>query len=169
MGVTIHFEGQLKDQAALHDLIAAAEAFAQEQGWRTELIESDKATLLRVRDEENWDYVGPVRGIVLYPHLDCDPVRLEFDRDLYIQEFTKTQFAGAEIHLKALELLRRIVVFFKEFKVEDEGEYWETGNAQLLADHLSQSRKAIESELRKTPSARMKVKTPDGRIMDLYG
>lgn len=169
MGVTIHFEGQLKDQTALHDLLEMAKAFAREQGWRTELIESDEATLLRVRDEENWDYVGPVRGIVIYPHLDCDPVRFEFDRDLYIQEFTKTQFVGVEIHLKVLELLRGVEFLFKEFRVEDEGEYWETGNAQLLTEHLSRSQKVIESELRKTPSARMKVKTPDGRIMDLYG
>jgi hypothetical protein len=102
MGVTIHFEGQLTDKVAYGNLIEAAKSFALDRGWRAEPFESDETKLLRVRDEEEWDYVGPVHGIVLYPHVDCDPVRLEFDRDLYIQEFTKTQFAGVQTHLKRL-------------------------------------------------------------------
>jgi aminoglycoside N3'-acetyltransferase len=169
MGVTIHFEGRLRDQTAFHDLMETGKSFAQDQGWRTQTIESTNARLLRVRDEKNWDYVGPVRGIALYPDVDCDPVRLEFDRDLYLQEFTKTQFAGVRIHLSVLEFLKRIEPYFEELKVKDEGEYWETGNTQLSAEHFSRSQEVIESELRKTQSARMKVKTPDGRIMDLYG
>ena len=168
MGVTIHFEGQLTDQIAYRNLVEAAKVFGQDRGWRIEPIESHETTLLRVRDEKEWDYVGPVHGIVLYPHADCDPVRLEFDRDLYIQEFTKTQFAGVETHLSVLELLKAIEPFFRNLTVEDEGEYWETRNTQLLAEHLSRSQKAIEAELQKSSSAQMKVKTPSGRILDLY-
>ncbi len=136
--------------------------------WRTEPIVSNETRLLRVRDGEDWNYVGPVRGIVLYPHADCDPVRLEFDRDLYIQEFTKTQFAGVQTHLSVLELLKAIEPFFQNLKVEDEGEYWETEDIQLLAEHLSSVQKVIESELQKNPSTQAKFKTPSGRILDLY-
>jgi hypothetical protein len=59
------------------------------EGWPIQPIASGEVTLSRVRDEKDWDYIGPVNGIVIYLHEDCDPVRLEFDRDLYIQEFIK--------------------------------------------------------------------------------
>src|SRR5450432_3579635 len=91
MGVTIHFDGQLLNEEAFRGLVSAAGAFAVSQRWLTEPIESEQAALPRVRDnEEEWNYLGSVKGIVLYPSEDCDPMRLEFDRDLYIQEYIKT-------------------------------------------------------------------------------
>jgi hypothetical protein len=166
--VTIHFEGSLLDEEALCTLVSTAAAFATSHRWPSKPIESEQATLLRVRnDEEESNYDGLVKGIVLYPGEDCDPVRLEFDRELYVQEFTKTQFAGVETHLKVLELLTAIQPFFRRLRVEDEGEYWETGDVRILAEHLKRAQQAIEAEVKKTPSAQAKVKTPDGRIMDL--
>ena len=165
--MTIHFEGQLFNDGAFSALIDAASAFAKENGWRTELLESPNATLLRVRDEADWDYVGPVKGIQVFPHDDCDPIRLEFDRDLYIQEYTKTQFAGATIHLRVLDLLALIQPFFSTFSVDDEGEYWETRDLTVLVEHMNRTKEVIEDILREDPSAAMKVKTPDGRIIDL--
>jgi hypothetical protein len=167
MGVTIHFEGQLKGEAAYQDLISTVSSFAKAENWPTQMIESAEVTLLRVRDEQDWDYIGPVKGIELYAHEDCDPVRLEFDRELYIQEFTKTQFAGVECHLKVIDLLKAIEPYFVELRVEDEGEFWEIADRDVLVQHLDWSRRAIEEELRKNPSARMKVKEPDGKIIDL--
>jgi hypothetical protein len=123
MGVTIHFEGQLNGESAYQDLLGLVSCFAATQNWLTEMIESAEVTLLRVRDEQDCDYTGSVKGIEVYLHEDCDPVRLEFDLDLYVQEFTKTQFAGVECHLKVVALLRAIQPFFQELKIEDEGEY----------------------------------------------
>jgi len=167
MGVTIHYEGQLTSEQAYQDLVRLVSVIADAEGWRTESIKSDEVTLARVRDEGNWDYIGPVKGVLVYLHEDCDPVRLEFDRDLYLQEFTKTQFAGVQIHIDVLKLLRATQPFFRDLKVEDEGEYWETGDTQILTEHFVRTQKVIETELRNTPSSKMKVKTPDGRIMDL--
>jgi hypothetical protein len=78
------------------------------------------------RDEKEWDDIGPVNGIVIYLHEDCDPVRLEFDRDLYVQEFIKRQFADVEMNIKVLKLLKAIEPFFCILNVEDESEWWET-------------------------------------------
>jgi len=94
-------------------------------------------------------------------------VRFEFDLDLYVQEFTKTQFAGVQTHVKVLELLKALNPFFRYLKVVDEGEYWETGNLQGLTESMNQAQKAIEAELEKYPNGQMKVKSPSGRIMDL--
>jgi len=167
LGVTIHFEGQLFNEAAFRGLIETASAFAKEIGWQIEVLESSSATLLRVRDESNWDYCGPVKGIQLFAHDDCDPIRLEFDRDLYIQEYTKTQFAGVTIHLKILDLLVLIQPFFTTFSVNDEGEYWETKDLTILQEHMNRTQKVIENILREDPSAATKVKTSKGRIIDL--
>jgi hypothetical protein len=167
VGVTIHFEGQLKDEAAYQGLLEVVCSIASVEAWLTEAIESKATTLSRVRDERDWDYVGPVKGIVIFVAKDCDPVRLEFDSDLYVQEFTKTQFAGVQVHLKVLELLKALRPFFRDLTVEDEGEYWETGNLQALSDHMNRAQNAIEAELEKYPHGQMKVKSPSGRIMDL--
>jgi len=167
MGITIHYKGQLSSEAAYQDLVGLVSSIAEAEGWLTEPIASGEVTLHGVRDEQDRDYIGPVKGIVVYLHEDCDPVRLEFDRDLYLQEFTKTQFAGVQVHLDVVKLLKAIQPFFHNLDVEDEGEWWETGDTQILTEHLARAQKAIETELRKDPSARMKVKTPTGRIMDL--
>ena len=101
MGVTIHFKGQLRDEDAYLRVIDAATSFATEQRWPSEPIKSEQIKLLRVTDDEqDWDYVGPVKGIALYPGEDCEPVRLAFDAELYVQEYTKTQFAGVTAHVR---------------------------------------------------------------------
>jgi len=167
MGVTIHFDGQLLDERAFRGLLGTVTAFANERAWKTESIDSEMVTLLRVRDEEDCDYRGPVKGIAVYPAEDCDPVRLEFDSDLYVQEYTKTQFAGIETHLQVLSLLTALRPFFRDLRVEDEGEYWETQDVQVLSEHMNRIQQVIDEELRNNPAVRTKVKTPEGRIMDL--
>jgi hypothetical protein len=168
MGVTIHFAGQLLGDRAFDDLVRTTTAFAESRTWLTERIESEEATLLRVdENEQNWDYIGPTKGIVTYPNEDCDPVRLEFDKDLYIQEYVKTQFAGVAAHLSVVELLQTLQPFFRKLKVEDEGEFWETGNIEILREHMQRIQHVIDEEKSKNPSVQVKVKTPSGRIMDL--
>ena len=167
MGVTIHFEGKLIDEEAYKELMGFVSSTAKLEGWQTEAIESKEVTLLRVRDEQDCDYTGPVKGIALHLHEDCDPVRLEFDADLYLQEFTKTQFAGVDWHLKVIGLLNAIRPYFRELRVDDEGEFWDTGDRAILEDHFQTSREMIEKAFSENPGARMKVKEPDGKIIDL--
>jgi hypothetical protein len=166
MGVTIHFEGSLHSATALHESLEVARHFAKANGWQVEVIDSPTATLRRVRDEEDWDYVGPVKGLALFPGPDCDPVRLEFDRELYVQEFTKTQFAGLDTHVKVVELLRALEPFFAELKVEDEGEFWETRDREGLKGHVEACNRALRDYLADHPSAQPKVRLEDGRIVD---
>ena len=167
MGVTVHFEGKLRGEQAYADLLRRVEETAKTKTWLTEKFESSEVTLLRVRGEEEWDYKGPTKGIILYVDEGCDPVRLEFDRDLYLQEFVKTQFAGVPAHLELIALLRDLQKFFEDLKVEDEGEYWDTGNEAVLAEHMRRCDEMIAAEARKNPSAQVQVRTPDGRWMDI--
>ena len=166
MGVTIHFEGRLRDGEGLKEAIATAEAFARQRGWPIKMISAPERRLTRVRDEQKWDYVGPVKGVALYPSEDCEPVRLEFDRDLYLQEFTKTQFAGATIHISIVQLLRDLEPLFAALLVEDEGEYWDTSNLRTLEGHLKACDAVLDEIVSSRPAVRSKVKLPSGRIID---
>jgi hypothetical protein len=74
-----------------------------------------------VKDEVDWDYTGFTQGIELRPHPNTDPLRLEFDEELYIQQYIKTQFAGPVVQIKVVTFLKNIQPFFNGFRVEDEG------------------------------------------------
>lgn len=41
MGVTIHYEGQVRDQASYEQVMAFAETFATRQAWKTEPVRSE--------------------------------------------------------------------------------------------------------------------------------
>jgi hypothetical protein len=168
LGVTVHFEGKLRNEEAFAALVRRVGEIVAAETLLTEKFEKGEVTLLRVRaDEEEWDYIGPTKGVILYLHEDCEPVRLEFDRDLYVQEWVKIQFAGAPTHLELIKLLRDIQQFFENLKVADEGEYWETGNEAVLADHIRRCDEAIAELARASPSAQVKVREPNGRLTDL--
>ena len=167
MGVSVHFEGRLRGEEAFLRLISRIEQIAREETLLTETFEHQQVELSRVRDEAAWDYIGPTKGIILYLHEDCEPVRLEFDRDLYIQEWVKTQFAGALIHIKLIRVLRDLQIFFEELKVDDEGEYWDTADEVLLAEHIRHCDQAIAELAKESPAAEVKVREPNGRYTDL--
>jgi hypothetical protein len=166
MGVTIHFQGQLISEQAFRELVELVSSISKAEGWRTELIAAAEKKLLRVRDEKDWDYTGPVKGIAVYLHSDCDPVLFEFDKDLYVQEYTKTQFAGADYHIKVVNLLKATQRLFREFRVEDEGQFWDTGDRTILQNHLDTIQRVLEDMVRKNPNARVKVKESYGKISD---
>ena len=50
MGITIHFEGGLHDEAAFKH--GAAQILAEREGWRWETIDASTVTPKRVRDEQ---------------------------------------------------------------------------------------------------------------------
>jgi hypothetical protein len=122
-----------------------------------------------VRDEKDWDYVGPTRGIVLYPHKDSEPLRLEFDASGFIQEYIKTQFAPTSIHITVVQLLQEIAPQFLNFSVEDEGEYWESGKLETLDGHRDACFRILDEMLANDPQLRGPVHLPSGRIVDLIG
>ena len=163
----MHFEGEAKDTKAVDAVIAEATAFAVSRQWRVEPVSKDKAELERVKDEKSVKYVGPLRGVILFPHAMCEPIHLEFGSDHALQDFVKTQFAGADVHIAIVELLRRLKPQFTRLEVEDEGEYWETSERTKLEQHINTVNRMLKDIIREKPSARGPVKLKDGRIADV--
>ncbi len=167
MGVTVHFEGQLRNADAYDAVVKAASDFAAARSWLVLHFENDLVKLSRVRNEQDWDYEGPTRGVELQPHPSSEPIRLEFDRDLYVQEYTKTQFAPQNVHEELISLLDLLKPWFRELAVEDEGEYFETRDSALLEHHRSRCFELMDEHLASDSSLRGPVRLPSGRIADL--
>jgi hypothetical protein len=167
MGVTIHFEGRLRSRRDLALLVELARGTAERLGWPHRPIAEERAHLARVREEEDWDYVGPTTGIEVLPHERCDPLRLEFDSDLYIQEFIKTQFAGPAVHAQVVQFLRTLEPHFDSLAVEDEGELWSGGDNATLQEHFSAFETALAEYLREHPEAEGPVRLESGRWVDV--
>ena len=124
MGVTIHFEGSLKDETSYQKLVEVVRAFADQHGWSYEENSNYDAVLERF-DQEGADvYEGPAKGIVVMPHEDAEPLRFEFDSDLFVQERIKTQFSNVETHILVVTLLKLVRPLFSHLEVSDEGIGW---------------------------------------------
>jgi hypothetical protein len=167
MGVTIHFEGQLKSDNDFNSVMTRAKNFAWTNEMPYEFFSVPLKKLGRVKDEKDWDYEGPAKGIKIQPDPNSDPLWLEFDKNNYIQEYCKTQFAGIGVHLKIISLLKEIEPYFNELFVIDEGEYWETNDAANLQSSLDSYFEAAEKAMAENPKLDGPFRLEDGRIVDL--
>lgn len=167
MGITIHIEGQLADNAAYVAFVEKADRFASRLGWPIERFTVPNAKLSRVRNEQDWDYDGPTKGVLLRPHPSCEPLRLEFDEDLYIQEFCKTQFAPSETHEAIVELIDLLAPCFTRLEVVDESDFFKSRDRDQLSASRERFFEVFDQELAKNPLLRGPVLLPSGRIADL--
>ncbi|AZO29679.1 hypothetical protein [Mesorhizobium sp. M1B.F.Ca.ET.045.04.1.1] len=166
MGVAIHFEGQLPGEREYAALLQEVEAFAVIRGWPVRKIEEVEMALTRMIDEREVDYVGQVTGIKVLPHPRSDPLRFEFDRNLFMQQYCKTQFAGSDTHIEVIELLCKVAPLFDKFDVFDEGGYWESRDRSILQRNLDTVEAMIFEAMHKDPSARGPLRLESGRVVD---
>jgi hypothetical protein len=79
----------------MKDLLQFARRFASERGWVTDDINEANVKLSRVdENERDCDYLGPVSGLRLIPGNDCEPMKLKFDNDLYVQDVDEDSVCG---------------------------------------------------------------------------
>ena len=166
MGITIHFEGKLKQIKAVEKVVGAVRNFAEQNNMPYAEFAEDNMLLKRVKDEKDWDYYSSTIGIEIQPHENTDPLRFEFDKNGYIQDYCKTQFADIEIHIKVVELLKQVESFFYDLIVVDEGEYWDASDVELLADLFEDCFIAIEDAKQKNKKLTGPYRI-NGRIIDL--
>jgi hypothetical protein len=146
MGVTVYYSGRLRSEQARKDLLCLVDKFCRDKSWSC---------------AESPD------GLILYPHPDCEPVELLFENEIFLDRFTKTQFAGAETHILIIEFLRSIEPLFLDFTVEDDGEYWESGLKERLLEHMQNVERSLAEIRQSEPHAQIKVKLPSGKIVDV--
>lgn len=117
MGLTISYTVRLASRKSIPAFLAAAASEGRRRKWKVQRGAKDAATL------------------EMLPHAKCDPVRLDFTDSLTCEEFVKTSFAPLRTHVQIVEFLKVIQPLAKSLHVEDECEYWETGDEVLLNRH----------------------------------
>lgn len=140
-------------------ILGAAEILVQQAPGPAEILQMDDGSEIEIEDigfdYETYQVDDRWRGIIVSPP-DCEPVWLTFGRDGRLISYqaseesyrkpghylavtglsTKTQFAGALVHIGVCELLLLSKAHGVELEVLDEGEYWETGDRQRLEQRI---------------------------------
>jgi hypothetical protein len=132
---------------------------AVENGWRLAVLTPSPDCESSSCDEPE------LNGISLGLHAGAEDLMLFFDSDGTLRnpallvagedpEVTqlcqiKTQFAPPDVHIAVVDLLRDLGQrFFEALHVDDEGQYWETGNRDLLVANLESLNQRIDGAAR---------------------
>jgi len=152
MGLSIHYSGDFKKGASLSTMIEEVRDVAELYNWKYNIYK-DKFIKEAFGIK---DYNKAIYGISFTP-TNCETVSIEFlsngkmsslahlkffgkenerpqEEYLYMLS-VKTQFAGIEIHKLIIHLFKHLnEKYFINFKVIDEGQYWETGDEKKLQE-----------------------------------
>jgi hypothetical protein len=154
MGLTIHYSGSFNPAASLKAMIEEVKDIAAIYNWKY-FVFNDK---FPENSFGKTAYNDDIYGICFTPP-ECETVSLCFlsngrmsnavnlkfygnpknkeEADYLYMLFTKTQYAGPEIHKLIIHLLKYLSKkYFPDFTVSDEGEYWETGDEKLLEENF---------------------------------
>lgn len=164
MGLSIYYSGRFNTKASLSNLIEEVKEVTEVFHWEYEIYKKsfpDNA-------DENQSHNGEVYGIMFMPP-KCEPVAISFLSNYRMSDYmhlkfygkadkqpemdylymlsTKTQFAGIAIHKTIIDLFHHLVKrgYFSEFKLIDEGEYWETGDMKILEHKFKQYGAILDS------------------------
>ena len=154
MGITIHYHGRIADKQKLPQLIEELEEISKVHGWEYHIIEREFPSDNYPEEEHDGNLYGilfnppgcePVSFTFLRNGRMCGPIQLnnwgestgEKEREYLYMNFTKTQYAGSEIHKMVIGIFRYIVPrFLSDFEMMDEAEYWETNDVKLLEENF---------------------------------
>jgi hypothetical protein len=150
MGLSIYYSGMFNPKASLSEMIDEVKDIAETEGWKHRVFENEfpaKALSKKAIDEQVYGILfsppgsEPVTLCFLSNGELCNPFLYDFwlkdkksKKEFVTQgSFTKTQYAGATIHIKVIKLLRYLSEkYFSKFNLTDDGKYWETGDEKLL-------------------------------------
>ncbi|MEO6948536.1 MAG: hypothetical protein ABI123_02815 [Ginsengibacter sp.] len=151
MGLSIHYTGQLLNKGMLKPLMEELTDICQSLNWKFQTVDDDE-----------------IKGVWFSPE-GCEPVFLTFNKEgrtlspvnilvkemyddvqiskeLYFTASSKTQYAGIDSHMAIIKLLKYISgKYLKNFTLNDEGYYWETGDENLLLEQFEKYEAAIDT------------------------
>ena len=163
MGLSIHYSGRITDKQKLPLLIEELEEISKVHGWKYFIYETEFPIGYYPDDEHDEN----LYGISMNPP-ECEPVAFSFASNgrlcgpmqfscwgnssdetelnyLYMNS-TKTQYAGVEIHKMVIGLFRYVEShYLSDFKMNDEAQFWETGDENLLVENFRLNTELINS------------------------
>jgi hypothetical protein len=163
MGLSIHYRGSFNAAASLKAMIEEVKDIAEIYKWEY-TIYKDK---FPVNSIGKTAYSQHIYGIHFTPP-DCETICLTFlsngkmsssshlkfygnstnkvEAEYLYMLSVKTQYAGFETHKLIIHLLKYLSgKYLKDFTVNDDGRYWETGDEKLLLDTFKSYTDLIEN------------------------
>jgi len=132
MGLTFHYSGKIRDYNRIDELTDEVADLCRELNWHFTLISDDKLkgiVLSAPESEPLWFMFTPNGKTCSVVNFQC----WQPDDPFYSTIHVKTQYAGPEMHMIMIKMLRHISEkYFSEIEVSDEGEYWEKGDEENL-------------------------------------
>ncbi len=186
MGITIYYRGLLTDPGKLSKLVSEVEDICRIMNWEYRILDDDWSKpddAQIIKDDEGVRIKGNLglKGIGFKPHEKCEWVDLYFDRNrilssigtksLQLQDQSdknnkswnsvKTQFASVKTHIAIVKMLRWLKKnYMHDLEVSDEGEYWDTDNADLLYTRRTSIFMAMDSIEDKLNNTQLEKPTP---------
>ena len=168
MGLSFHYSGKFATNASLPDLIGEVKDIVAIHQWEYHIFEEQFPPESPGKEKHD----QKIYGICFSPP-ECEPVWLCFlsngrmssptnleyfggssDAEARKHLYTlsvKTQFAGVDVHIKIIKLLKYLKTkYLVDLQVSDEGQYWETGDEHLLKqifERYDQAMRAVTSRL----------------------
>lgn len=164
MGLTIYYNGRFNKNASLPKMISEVIDIVEVCKWKYHVYEQH----FPKTDNPDDSYNDSIYGISFSPP-ECEPVWLCFlsnrrmstpihlrywgsvsdpsEKKYLYMPFTKTQFAGENIHKFIIELFRHLEKqdYFEDLEIKDEGEYWETGDENHLKEQFDKYRNILDN------------------------
>ncbi len=169
MGVTIHYRGSINNKAQIDKFIVEISDICNSMDWKYEVLDEDWSVPPSLEVDHQEDGVSlkghaGLKGVSFTPHEECEPVRLTFDAEGQLNSvmnlafgmqnsdngmpwlFSKTQFAGAAVHISIIKLLKYInKKYVSNLEVKDEGDYWETGDEATVNNRMGIIQNAMDA------------------------
>jgi hypothetical protein len=163
MGLSIHYQGKLKNPQLLSLMIEEVVEIAKANNWKFFVFEKEFPNNTFTEKPDNEKLYGicispPECELVSFSFLSngkmCGVEKLQINKySAYLEEdenlyylHTKTQYAGIEIHKQIILLFDYLsTTYFEDFKLTDEGQFWETRNEELLKTIFNRYTNLIES------------------------
>jgi len=162
MGLSFHYSGRIANPESLPELIEEIEDIAKVFNWKYFVFERQFPEKTIVYS----DYNQQLYGICFTP-TNCETVDICFlsngrmssaahlqfwgktdeqpEREYLYMLSVKTQYAGRDVHLFIIRLFRYLnEKYFADFKLSDEGEYWETNDEYLLKKNFDRYTELID-------------------------
>ena len=148
MGVTIHYRAFASEEQVdkviqsvkeiCDDLKICYQLVSRVDSHWAHIFDIVLPTLSKIYPELRVELAEPrqMKGIIISLHPDSEPLSLVFhklkDSRWLLCEFTKTQFAGSNVHKLTVAILDRVKEIIPSLIVEDEGLFYNSRDEELL-------------------------------------
>ena len=150
MGLSIHYSGYIQKRELLNALIEEVQDICETLEWHTHIFDDDEIKGISFAPEGSesvfltFNHEGRTLSPLNILNKEIyDDIRIP--KETIFTTSTKTQYAGAEAHIAIIKLLKHLSKkYLKDFTLNDEGNYWETGDEKILRQQFSRYEAAMD-------------------------